>query len=155
MYLTQEIWLSNWNNEQKIISQKVKEILKTPFEPQSIELEVGYWRKANAIHNWFVNVVQKGEDDCGSYTVSFEQLVELKDLCEVVLKARDDKEKFEEVKKQLATTEGFFFGNTEYDDWYFEQLKNTIEIVEKIMKQETINKLQGKPQGWYKYHSSW
>ena len=32
--------------------------------------EVGYWRKANAIHKWFVDNVQKGEDDCGEYLVS-------------------------------------------------------------------------------------
>ena len=26
--------------------------------------QVGYWRKANQIHNWFVENVQDGEDDC-------------------------------------------------------------------------------------------
>ena len=28
--------------------------------------EVGYWRKANAIHGWFVRNVQNGKDDCGT-----------------------------------------------------------------------------------------
>ena len=29
-----------------------------------IDEEVGYWRKANAIHKWFVDNVQDGNDDC-------------------------------------------------------------------------------------------
>lgn len=47
--------------------------------------EVGYWRKANAIHKWFVENVQNGEDDCGRYEVSKEQLEELLDVCKEVL----------------------------------------------------------------------
>ena len=30
----------------------------------SISYPVGYWRKANAIHNWFVQNVQDGRDEC-------------------------------------------------------------------------------------------
>ena len=32
------------------------------------------WRKANAIHKWFVDHVQDGEDDCGRYPVSVDKL---------------------------------------------------------------------------------
>ena len=42
---------------------------------------VGYWRKVNHIHKWFVDNVQNGEDDCGEYNVSIEQLHELRDIC--------------------------------------------------------------------------
>ena len=38
--------------------------------------EVGYWRKANQIHKWFVDNVQDGVDDCGEYKVTKEQLIE-------------------------------------------------------------------------------
>lgn len=31
---------------------------------RSIWKEIGYWRKANHIHKWFVDCVQDGEDDC-------------------------------------------------------------------------------------------
>ena len=30
----------------------------------SLEASVGYWRKANHIHRWFVENVQGGEDEC-------------------------------------------------------------------------------------------
>ena len=29
--------------------------------------EVAYWRKQNAIHNWMVENVQRGVDNCASY----------------------------------------------------------------------------------------
>ena len=47
--------------------------------------QVGYWRKANAIHRWFVQNVQDGVDDCGTYIVTREQLEQLKAACERVL----------------------------------------------------------------------
>lgn len=36
----------------------------------SISEQVAYWRKANQIHRWFVNIVQGGEDDCNPYEVT-------------------------------------------------------------------------------------
>ena len=45
------------------------------------DTEIIYWRKANAIHKWFVENVQEGVDDCGEYEVTVEQLTELRDLC--------------------------------------------------------------------------
>lgn len=42
---------------------------------------VGYWRKANYIHRWFVDNVQNGNDDCKEYCVSIKKLHELRDIC--------------------------------------------------------------------------
>jgi len=47
--------------------------------------ELGYWRKANAIHAWFVKNVQNGIDECQEANVTREQLTELKSLCERVI----------------------------------------------------------------------
>ena len=44
-----------------------------------------YWRKANAIHKWFVDNVQNGDDDCGDYEVYWEQLMELKGICKRIV----------------------------------------------------------------------
>jgi hypothetical protein len=47
----------------------------------------------------------------------------------------------------LPTTSGFFFGGTEYDKYYMEDIKNTIKIIEKCLKL---------PEAWeFEYHSSW
>jgi hypothetical protein len=109
----------------------------------NIELSVGYWRKANAIHQWFVNEVQSGEDDCGDYYVSREQLIELRDLCQQVVDNPDDAEEL------LPTQGGFFFGETEYDEWYFSSVKNTIEILDKILNNSKFDEWD------FKYTSSW
>lgn len=134
--------------------------------------QVGYWRKANAIHQWFVENVQKGKDDCGTYDVSKEQLTELKKLCEQVIEKtklkegmiqngatfKDGKEvpcmekgKYIEnpkiAKELLPTTSGFFFGSTDYDEWYIDDLKNTVKIIDHCLK---LSK------DWdIEYHSSW
>ena len=41
------------------------------------DLKSWYWRKANQIHNWMVNNVQDGNDDCGLYEVSIDHILEL------------------------------------------------------------------------------
>lgn len=83
---------------------------------------IGYWRKANAIHDWFVKNVQDGEDDCARHLLYFEDIAILKAICKQVL---DDHSL---APKLLPTAEGFFFGSTEYDDWYFHEIKYTFDL---------------------------
>lgn len=107
--------------------------------------EVGYWRKANAIHKWFVDNVQNGKDDCGEYSVTHEQLERLKSICEAVLK---DLEKGEVAlaESELPTQTGFFFGDTDYGQYYKEDLKDTVKIIDGILKHGA---------GEITYSSSW
>lgn len=126
---------------------------------ESIFEEVGYWRKANAIHKWFVDNVQNEVDDCGTYEVSKEKLKELLEIC---IEVRDNSkvvkgwikngERFEngicypimeegeyienpEVAEELLPTQGgFFFGSTGYDQWYMEDIKKTIDILTKALE---------------------
>ena len=100
--------------------------------------EVAYWRKANHIHRWFVENVQNGEDDCREYEVSGKQLKELIKLCRKVLR---NKSKADEL---LPTQSGFFFGGTDYDEYYFEDIKNTIKMLKDIKEDED-----------YEYCASW
>ena len=90
--------------------------------------EVGYWRKANQIHKWFVDNVQNGVDNCGEYKVTKEQLIELRDTCNKVL---DDGNLAPEL---LPTRSGFFFGSTGYDEWYFNDIENTKRIIDEIIE---------------------
>lgn len=106
-----------------------------------VDLKVGYWRKANQIHQWFVDNVQNGEDNCAEYYVDRAKLIELRDLCKLALK---DKGKAEEL---LPTQSGFFFGSTEIDEWYFQDVNLTVEIINKCLEM---------PDTWtFKYQSSW
>ena len=57
----------------------------TKIDSEELYEDVGYWRKANQIHNWFVNHVQDGIDDCDyHHEVTKELLEELLDTCETV-----------------------------------------------------------------------
>ena len=124
---------------------------------------VGYWRKANHIHKWFVDNVQDGEDNCDYYELKPSQLEKLLNTCKEVIKLiEDDKntttkpityneikdgkfqevqgteivysdETYSKVEELLPTRSGFFFGGTEYDQWYFEDVKNTITMIEKVL----------------------
>lgn len=93
-----------------------------------LKFEQGYWRKANSIHRWFVENVQDKKDDCGNYDVSRDDLKNLLDICK---KIKDNHELSVEL---LPTKTGFFFGNVEYDEWYFKYIDNTIEIIERCLK---------------------
>ena len=67
MYLKAKVYLS-YNDEAR---QKIARLIgHAEFEVTHVELEVGYWRKANAIHKWFVDHVQNGQDDCGQHFVA-------------------------------------------------------------------------------------
>jgi hypothetical protein len=113
---------------------------KTGFAGISVDFPMGYWRKANQIHNWFVKNVQDGEDNCGSYYVTREQLEELKELCINVLA---NKELAEDL---LPTGAGFFFGSTTYDKYYYGDLNDTIGIITRCLE----SKFDG-----FEYQSSW
>lgn len=89
-----------------------------------LTIEAGYWRKANAIHQWFVRECQNGEDDCGSYPVSLAKLAELREVCLEVLAEP------ERATELLPTQSGFFFGSTEYGPGYLGDLENTVDIVD-------------------------
>jgi hypothetical protein len=107
--------------------------------------EAGYWRKANAIHRWFVENVQSGEDNCREYSVDVNTLKELLSLCVEV------KTNHEKASELLPTTSGYFFGDTEYNSWYFEDIDLTIEILTPICNDVSDDWRSSS----YYYQSSW
>jgi hypothetical protein len=152
MYLNAKRFMSkNFNRGDDILQERVSDCfpelahIKSHFGDSSpvreVKADVGYWRKANAVHDWFVNNVQDGEDDCGYYAVSRTQLADLKTICETVLANR------ERAGELLPTAPGFFFGDTNYGDFYFEDVQHTIKV---------INDALSLPHAWdFEYHSSW
>jgi len=106
----------------------------------NITEELGYWRKANQIHRWFVENVQDGVDNCGEYFVSKADLQSLLDVC---LAVKLDHSQAEEL---LPAGSGFFFGNTDYDEWYYNDIDNTIDILKEALTDDNAS---------YYYSSSW
>lgn len=144
-----------------------------PVKATVISDNIGYWRKANHIHGWFVDNVQNGEDDCQEHLVSREDLQKLQKSVEAVLNAsklvqgkvsagytldENGERKYSMVnglviedatcaKLLLPRQRGFFFGGEEYDEGYVEDLRDTLKIIDIAVSSPAT--------AWFTYQSSW
>jgi hypothetical protein len=151
MYLSKKTYVQNWDfhkpEEKHTISIKKGGKARKDIKPKRVSYiveEVMYWRKANAIHSWFVENCQNGVDECQEAFVSEEQLEELASICEEVVVTKNT--------SLLETQGGFFFGGTDYDEYYFEECKNTAKQLRKLLAEETP---EGCHKGNFYYQSSW
>jgi hypothetical protein len=126
-----------------------------------VQIPIAYWRKANAIHKYFVDInkkriqerflngwfavtdqegyesnkelldriIDRMADDCSPISLEREDLENLLKICEKI----DEPEKRDELKDLLPTQGGFFFGTTDYDDWYFSDIENTVKKIKKVL----------------------
>lgn len=148
MYLYAKRYLSEYGDEEeKALQEEVSNIVqhKMPGRVCYITTEVLYWRKANAIHNWFVKNVQDDEDDCREYYVPIDKLKELRDTLSEILANKD------KVEELLPTIHGFFFGSADYDQWYFDEIQRTESVLTDV-----INSVVDNDYGLsFYYQSSW
>lgn len=128
--------------------------------------ELGYWRKANAIHGFFERELKKC-DNARNNPVPEYVLEKLLDVCirvkdslvasgtrpkEMVVGCgiKDGKMYVEKdyvpayintkvAETLLPTQDGFFFGDTEYTPYYLEDINDTIEILTTTL----ANKVKG------------
>jgi hypothetical protein len=96
---------------------------------QYIYLDVAYWRKANHIHGWFVEKFAGGRDECQQIYVPTEGLKELLEICRNLLGSRNE----EMAKILLPPCEGFFFGGSNIDEYYWQTIEETEALLEEIL----------------------
>ena len=149
----QQVWYREWDEEKK-------------YPHMSIYEEVAYWRKANAIHKWFVENVQDGEDDCLYHReIMRDDLEKLMKACKKILdktKLVNGKvingsslvngewvpniedglivDKPEICDEVLPSESGFFFGSTDYDQYYYEDIEYTYDVCKKLLKETDFAK---------------
>lgn len=146
MYLDKRSYVRQWEHidaDKQYNVEVTRGGEPTTIDPKKVKYiieEAGYWRKQNQIHRWFVENVQKGIDNCGDYYVDKSQLETLLGLCE---KVKADNSLSDEL---LPGASGFFFGGTEYDEWYFNGIDTTIDILKEALEDESAD---------YYYSSSW
>jgi hypothetical protein len=149
MYLTAKKYL--WTDKDAEVAKQIGDLVGLDSDHQrkfngsslivkGISVDAMYWRKANAIHNWFVCNIQNGEDDCKEYFVGHGQLEELLSYCRQALETRDP--------EILEPVEGFFFGSTEIDEYYWNDIEQTVKGLERALS------LPEKEYDFY-YQSSW
>ena len=156
MYLNGRAYLSAYDEEGQRKQEEIRKLFATTalgkFTPTYVTFEVMYWRKANAIHRWFVDNVQNGVDDCGTYPVSLDQLMELRETVETVLRTRD----VDEAHVLMPPAAGFFFGSPEMDSYYWEYLNETKACLDIVAKKFFYTKLSGDTLNiYFEYSSSW
>ena len=150
-YLSASEYISRWDytedfdrSENELFQQIVSQfdVAVDPIGHAGIQINfpMGYWRKANQVHTWFVENLGNGVDECQKMFVTRQQLEELRDLCKQVLA---DISLADEL---LPTGAGFFFGSVEYDEWYFKDLKNTVQIIDRCLKSKF---------DYFEYQASW
>jgi hypothetical protein len=188
MYLEAQVYLSQYSGGKEHLPAAHKLCADVGLPPDGnlgsveISMHAGYWRKANAIHAWFVKHCQDGVDECQRSYVTIEKLKELRDACNTVLGLSDldapvptetgrvwHKPKGsdevvtepiisdvahvidEKVAAELLPTQGgFFFGGTDYTEYYLQDLKHTIRIVDACLAAHAKN-----DSIVFYYHASW
>lgn len=187
MYLVKETYVANSSSgtaEQKFEVRvdrggKPYKAIK-PERVSLITEDVAYWRKASAIHRWFVENVQDGVDDCGSYLVEVEQLKQLVDTCKQVLATIETVDgqvnngttyhgdgRVEEhmvpgrvivqsgtASQLLPPTSGLFFGGTDYDEYYLQDLESTVAQLEPVLAEYEDEEFDERVT-YFSYRSSW
>jgi hypothetical protein len=182
MYLSKKTYVKNWEhngpeNQHKITVKKGGKT-RTDIKPERVSYiteEVGYWRKFNALHGWFVNECADGVDECQSIYVSKEKLEQLLSTLKEVKLAIDNSKKTvkvlkdwngsdyevetydceESVKELLPPTQGFFFGGYEIDDWYKQNVDETVTLIENLLEEEKESEKHGLWGGEFYYQASW
>lgn len=105
--------------------------------------EVAYWRKANAIHGWIINYTGR-EDDCTPINLTKGDLYNLRETCMAVLNAHTE----EVAMELLPPAEGFFFGTTLINDWYWSDVEETVEKLNEALEQSVDDAM-------FEYQASW
>lgn len=125
-----------------------RSILDLPELEKIVEKEIemsyeeydAYFRKVNFLFYYFDQIIKTMHDKWFAF-VTPENVDDIIDRCERILAAKkgnewlDEGETVEEFAASLLPTQsGFFFGSTEYDDWYFSDVKDCLKQMKKYRK---------------------
>lgn len=90
-------------------------------------VDCAYFRKANFIYAYFSHLIDSNTECC---IVNKEEIESLFDACSLVLEKENNTQFASEV---LPTCSGFFFGGTEYDEWYYKKVRDCYEQMRIIL----------------------
>ena len=86
-----------------------------------------YYRKVNFLVQFVQSKMDHQMEDCEHVPLTIEQLTDLQDKCKKVL---DDHSKANDL---LPTCSGFFFGGTNYDEYYFQEVQQVYDDVSELL----------------------
>lgn len=120
-----------------------------------------YYRKTNQIQNYFEeHFYEDGNDyegsDYNNVVTKVDDLT-IDDIIECIDNIESSENKEETAKEEFPTTEGFFYGSTEYDQSYFDtnnEFKNDLTELQKI-RNEINQRLENTDYHAVITYSSW
>ena len=144
MYLSAKRYLWNISDDDRALAEKIGAEVggESLGQTKEVAREAFYWRKAWAIHHWFVMNAQRGEDDCKEYWV---ERYKLKELLDTLKRVDKNPSLAEDI---LPLQAEFFFGDTDYQEWYYQDIKATIPVFKNLLDQDL-------DQWDFYYSSSW
>ncbi|ENH98128.1 hypothetical protein J416_01479 [Gracilibacillus halophilus YIM-C55.5] len=140
--------LSDLDRTDRQLYQKVKKYMTTyelfGNEYLTIISKVMYWRKANHIHNWFIQHTMNGIDDNPAITEVKEQ--DIRNLCYDCASVLQDESRATEI---LPTLPGPFFGSTAYDSFYLYEIERTLDKLSDELSSTFFQKNYVVYQSWW------
>ena len=156
MYLYGSRFISSYDPlpEEAVLVEAIREGMDLPDceNPLStFETKILQWRKANAIHKWFVDNCQDGKDECQRTSLMLSDLHALRDTLAQLLDHDESK-----AALLLPPTSGFFFGSEALDEWYWDEVDRTHAVLDEWIKYIEKDRVRQKSWGWdLFYDSSW
>ena len=115
-------WLLNYIDPKKGAEEIIRWLFSVHFWRGRI-MESAYFRKVNFIYRYFGEKLV--DESCIVTKAEIEDIIE---RCKKVLADHSL------AKELLPTCDGFFFGSTDYDDWYFKDVEDCQKQMEKLLE---------------------
>lgn len=157
MYLKADKYVGGWNHSTDEEKATFKQLLKiagtegliaSRSPSVNVSTNVAYWRKANAVHSWFVRELADGVDECQPIHVPVESMTKLVAECKAALELYETGDK-EAAGERMQPQGGFFFGGTSIDEWWAEGLKETIKQLTPLLEPGVCDEFE------FYYQASW
>jgi hypothetical protein len=148
-YINRKSYIQNWSFDKE---NKYEVVVTNNGNPTHIKSdkvtyvteELGYFRKFNALHNWFVQLAD-GRDECQKI-IFYEENVDnlLLTMKEVLISKSEDV-----ALEMFPPVSGFFFGSIQIDEWYWKDLESSIKLFQEIKDEWVVDRTT------YYYQASW
>lgn len=122
------------------------ELLQHNLLSKETMYQVGYWRKFNALHGYFTDKLNKGNEIYDTLYIDDDELENLTEILkkvnEILSKSATHKNEYgtiiydcqDEIKNILPPKDGFFFGSLDIDEYYKADVEYSIDLFEKVLK---------------------
>ena len=115
-----------------------------------IEELFGEFRKFNALHAYVVDNFGGGKDECQIIYLDIDNLIQIHEMLSLVKESLSIGDKVI-ASQTLPPSEGFFFGSTEIDEWYEQDVNKAVEVFGKVIEEHSIVGHNAS----YSYQASW